>query len=262
MSASSTRRSLDTAARRASRLGVRGHQPDERPQRRPRLAEPGREQPDEQLGHRQHGELQRAQREAPAAGQRRHRAHPVAGPQHLVVEVGPPHGELLAMASPGLRGDDDAGPAEVGPPAQVDVVAVERDGAVEAAEGAEQVGAHEHAGRRQDEHVAHRVVLLLVELARLGDRVDLAEAVEAEPDVLEDRRDRPTTRASARRGRRSSGTAPRPWRGWRRGRGRRRRGRCRRTRCRPRRARAPRWRRRRSRGWRRAGARTRRAGTR
>ena len=31
-----------------------------------------------------------------------------------------------------------------------------------------------------------RVVLLLVELARFGDRVDLAEAVEAQPDVLED----------------------------------------------------------------------------
>ena len=33
--------------------------------------------------------------------------------------------ELLAVADAGLRGDDDAGAAEVGPPAQVDVVAVE-----------------------------------------------------------------------------------------------------------------------------------------
>ena len=39
----------------------------------------------------------------------------------------------------------------------------------------------------------HGVVLLLVDLARLGDRVDLAEAVEAEPDVLQHARRRPTS---------------------------------------------------------------------
>ena len=59
------------------------------------------------------------------------------------------------------------------------------------------------------EHVAHGVVLLLVVLPRLGDRIDLAEAVEAEPDVLQHVRRRPTTRAWDRRRRRSTGTAPR-----------------------------------------------------
>ncbi len=96
--------------------------------------------------------------------------------------------QLLAVTDPGRRDDDDAGAAEVGPPAQVDVVAVEGDGAVEPAEGAEQVGPHQEARRRQHEHVADGVVLLLVVLPRLGDRVDLAEAVEAEADVLEDAR--------------------------------------------------------------------------
>ena len=109
----------------------------------------------------------------------------MAGAQQVVVEVGPADLQLLAVADPGLRGDDDAGAAQVDAPAQVDVVAVERDRRVEAAEGAEQVGPHEQARRREDEHVADGVVLLLVVLAGLGDRVDLAEAVEAEPDVLE-----------------------------------------------------------------------------
>ncbi len=143
------------------------------------------EQPDDELGDGQQGELERAQREPGAAGQGGDRPHPVAGPQQVVVELGSADLELLPVAHPGLGGDDDAGAAQVGPPAQVDVVAVERDGRVEAAEGAEQIGPHEQARRRQHEHVPDRVVLLLVVLARLGDRVDLAEAVESEPDVLE-----------------------------------------------------------------------------
>ena len=53
-------------------------------------------------------------------------------------------------------------------------------------------------------------MLLLVVLAGLDDRVDLAEPVEAEPDVLQHGAVRPTRRASDRPCRRSSGTAPRP----------------------------------------------------
>ena len=64
-------------------------------------------------------------------------------------EVGPADLELLAVADPGLRGDDDPGAAQVDPPAQLDVVAVEADRRVEAAEGPEQVGPHEQAGRRE-----------------------------------------------------------------------------------------------------------------
>ena len=185
ISESPTRRILAIALRRASSAGRAREQPDERPRRRPRLAEPPGEQPDDELDDGQQADLQRAQRQPAAAGERGDRAHPVAGPQQVVVEVGPADLELLAVADPGLRGDDDAGAAEVDAPAQVDVVAVERDRRVEAAEGPEQVGAHEQARRREHEDVADGVVLLLVVLARLGDRVDLAEAVEAEPDVLE-----------------------------------------------------------------------------
>jgi hypothetical protein len=73
----------------------------------------------------------------------------------------------------------------VGAPAQIDVLAVERDARVESPEDPEQVGAHEQTGGREHEHVADRVVLFLVELAGLDDRVDFAEPVEAEADVLE-----------------------------------------------------------------------------
>ena len=131
------------------------------------------------------GDLQRSQRQPAGARQRGDRAHPVTGPQQVVVEVRSADLELLAVADPGLRGDDDPGAAEVDPPAQVDVVAVERDRRVEAAERTEQVGPHQQARRGEHEDVADGVVLLLVVLAGLGDRVDLAEAVEAEPDVLE-----------------------------------------------------------------------------
>ena len=112
----------------------------------------------------------------------------MASPQELVVDVGSADLQLLAVPRPRLRGDDGARSAQVDAPAEVDVVAVEGDRRIEAAEGAEQVGAHEETGRGEDEDVADGVVLLLVVLAGLGDRVDLAEAVHAEPDVLEDAR--------------------------------------------------------------------------
>ena len=79
-------------------------------------------------------------------------------------------------------------PLQVSTPRQVDIVAVEGNSRVEAPERAKEIGAHEHAGRGHHEHVVHRVVLLLIDLLRFGDRVDLAEPVEPESDVLEQRR--------------------------------------------------------------------------
>ena len=109
----------------------------------------------------------------------------MAGPQHVVVEIRSTDLELLTVANAGLRSDDDACAAQVDPPAELDVVAVVGDRRVEPSEGPEEVGPHEQAGRREREHVADRVVLFLVVLARLGDRVDLPEAVESQTDVLE-----------------------------------------------------------------------------
>ena len=102
-----------------------------------------------------------------------------------MVEIWPALGESLAMADSRVGRDDDACAGEVGSPTQLDVVAVERDARIEPAERPEQIGAHEEARRRQHEHVAHRVVLLLVVLSGLDDGVDLTEAVETEADVLQ-----------------------------------------------------------------------------
>jgi hypothetical protein len=102
-----------------------------------------------------------------------------------VVDVGAPFDEPLAVPGASVGGHDHPGTGEVGAPAQLDVVAVERDRRIEAAERSEQVGAHEEARRREHEHVADGIVLLLVDLVGPDDRIDLAEAVELEADMLE-----------------------------------------------------------------------------
>ena len=112
--------------------------------------------------------------------------------QRAVIEVRAALDESLAVADTGIGRNDDAGAGEVGTPAEIDVLTVERDRRIEPAESTEQVGADQQARRRQHEHVAHRVVLLLVDLARLDDRVDLAEAVEPETDVLQHAAGRPS----------------------------------------------------------------------
>ena len=73
----------------------------------------------------------------------------------------------------------------MGSPAEVDVVAVEVDCRVEAGDRPEQIGANHEACRRKCEHVADRVVLLLVDLTLFHEGVDLAEPVDAEADVLQ-----------------------------------------------------------------------------
>ena len=89
------------------------------------------------------------------------------------------------MSSPCRWDNNDARSAEMGSPAQVDVVAVEVDRSVEAGNRPEQVGADHHARRRQGKHVAHRVVLFLVDFALFHERVDFAKAVDANADVLQ-----------------------------------------------------------------------------
>ena len=166
------------------RRGAR-EQPQQRAHAGDAAADVTGEEADEQPGHRRERHLERECREPPGAGERGDGAHPVPGAQGLVAEVGPALDELLAVSSSGRRHHDDAGTPAMRPPAQVDVFAVEADRRVEATERAEQIGAHEETGRRQREHVAHRVVLLLVDLTGLHERVDLTEAVDGETDVLQ-----------------------------------------------------------------------------
>jgi hypothetical protein len=74
----------------------------------------------------------------------------MAAPEGAMVEIGPALDEPLAVASPRVGGDPDAGPGEVCSPAELDVVTVERDRRIEAAERSEEVGAaiSRNSGRR------------------------------------------------------------------------------------------------------------------
>ena len=69
----------------------------------------------------------------------------------------------------GTRGghDQHTSATEMRAPTQIDVVADMLDRGVEAADRSKEVGAHHHAGGRHSEHVAHRIVLFLVELTGL-----------------------------------------------------------------------------------------------
>ena len=84
--------------------------------------------------------------------------------------------------------DQHTATGEVGPPAEVHVVAAKSDGFVETADVEEQVRSHEHASARYGEHVGDGVALFLVDLALVGERNREAEPVHAQTDVLQARR--------------------------------------------------------------------------
>ena len=74
------------------------------------------------------------------------------------------------------------------PPTKVDVVAAVSDRCIEAADRPEEISANHHAGRWNREDVAHRVVLFLVEFTGLDHRIDFAEAIDCQADVLQNPR--------------------------------------------------------------------------
>ena len=86
------------------------------------------------------------------------------GDEADAVEIGSALAEGGTMAHTRTGDDEDSGTSHVRSPTQVEIVAVERDGRIEAAEAHEQIGPHQLATTGHDEHVAHRVVLLLIEL--------------------------------------------------------------------------------------------------
>ena len=106
-------------------------------------------------------------------------------PQEPVSQVGAALPQPADVAHPRRGHHDHPGAAVMDPPAQLGVFAVEVDRGIEAAQLAEQVGAHEQIGGGQHEDVPDTVVLFLVDLAGLDDRVDLAESVHPEPDRLQ-----------------------------------------------------------------------------
>ncbi len=178
---------FDRPAPRQHRRQPRQHA-ERRNERRDAVAEPPGDEADDGLEHREDERLQQDQGRAPPPGEGGHVLHPVAGGQPAMTQVGAALRQSLLMPRH-RRGDDEhPGAAEMGPPAQVEVVSVELDAGMKALERPEQIGPYEQAGRGQAEDIPHRVVLLLIHLAGLDERVDLTEPVDAETDVLEDPR--------------------------------------------------------------------------
>ncbi len=79
--------------------------------------------------------------------------------------------------------DEDARAGEPGAPAEIEVLGTGERRRIEPTEGGEEVDAHQHRRAGDVEDVAHAVVLLLVELARLDSGVRRAEAVDGAPHV-------------------------------------------------------------------------------
>jgi hypothetical protein len=89
------------------------------------------------------------------------------------------------VAGPGGGHHHRAGTGEVCPPAEIEIVAQERDAGIEPVERLEEVGPDEGARAGDGEHLADGVVLLLVQLAPLAERQQHARTVDAEPDLQE-----------------------------------------------------------------------------
>ena len=87
------------------------------------------------------------------------------------------------MAGDGWGSDEHPGTGDLGPPAEVEVLAEEGDRRVVAAEGGEEVGADERGRPGDAEDVADGVVLLLVELAPLDGRHLVARLVDHRADL-------------------------------------------------------------------------------
>lgn len=86
-------------------------------------------------------------------------------------EISATGGQFLAVADPSGRGHDDAGPHDLGAPAEVEVLPHGHDGRVEATQLGEEVDADQHAPAGSEEDVPDGVVLAMVDLVGM-DPVD------------------------------------------------------------------------------------------
>ena len=89
----------------------------------------------------------------------------MAGLQSTPIVDRAPLAERFEMGDTSLGRHDDASTGDVRPPAQVEILAVERDLGIETAEGLEQISTHERRRALHEEHIADGVELLLVEIA-------------------------------------------------------------------------------------------------
>ena len=77
-------------------------------------------------------------------------------------------------------------PVQVDPAADIQILTVVRHGAIEAAEPVEDLGADQHAGAGDGEHLGHRVVLALVVLAGGDERHRHTHPVRRQADALQE----------------------------------------------------------------------------
>ena len=144
-----------------------------------------------------HDAQQRAEEEPdvlPGEAARRHvgQRGEERGAPLLVVGVAPGQRRATYAAVRGLGVEDHrlrhherAVAGEGGAPAEVDVVAEDRQLLVEPAQGLEHVAPHQHAGGVDREHLAHGVVLALVVLAALETGLAVTGAGDGQADLEE-----------------------------------------------------------------------------
>ncbi len=89
------------------------------------------------------------------------------------------------MTQDGAATDDNAVAGEVRPPAEVGVVAKERQRWIETAQVFPDIAADQHACGADGEHVAVTVVLPVVELTRFKPRLAPAATIESRADLEE-----------------------------------------------------------------------------
>ena len=102
-----------------------------------------------------------------------------------VVNAGSGH-EPAAVSRQRAPDEHDPGPGHLGPPAQIHVLAPEGHASVEAAQAGKEIPAYEQDCRGKGEHIAHTVVLLLVEVLGADPFRGHAEAVDVVAGVLDD----------------------------------------------------------------------------
>jgi|TARA_R110002110_G_scaffold113366_1_gene281543 hypothetical protein len=105
-----------------------------------------------------------------------------------MIEVRASFSELTTVPHSCGRNNDYSSATVMDPPAQLDIVAMERDRRIESADLTKQVSPDQHERRWQREHVAHSIVLFLVNFAGVDSEIDLTKSVETEPDRLQQSR--------------------------------------------------------------------------
>ena len=89
----------------------------------------------------------------------------MSGLKSTTIVDGPTATKRLEMGDTRRRGHDHTCSGRVSPPANFKILTMKRNGRVETTKGFEEISPYERHRSRNEEHVAHRVVLLLVEIS-------------------------------------------------------------------------------------------------